>query len=106
MKRIDVVPWPAGWYFFVLAFFSGPTILPPMIDKQTPLPFETFLASARSLAARGGLEALRNPHALIGRQCRCRGCFCCAALQVYNQLRDIEEKASRLSPGESNPYPF
>jgi hypothetical protein len=42
---------------------------------------------ARKLLAEKGLEALYNPHAMVGRICGCKSCFCCAALQVYTEAK-------------------
>jgi len=49
--------------------------------------YSNQLAKARQLLAERGADALNNPHAAIGRICGCRDCFCCAALQVYNEAR-------------------
>jgi len=47
--------------------------------------FAAQINTARKLANEKGIEALRNPHALIGKMCRCGDCFCCAALLVYTE---------------------
>jgi hypothetical protein len=44
--------------------------------------YEKQLAAARRLLEKDGREALNNPHAMIGRQCGCRDCFTCAALEI------------------------
>jgi hypothetical protein len=49
--------------------------------------YENQLWHARKLAAESGLEALNNPHAMIGRTCGCGSCFCCAAAQVYREMK-------------------
>ena len=54
--------------------------------------YQNQLAEARKVARERGLEALNNPHAMTGRICGCRNCFCCAALEVYNELRKAKSK--------------
>lgn len=44
--------------------------------------WENQLWHARRLLQEKGWHALNNPHAMIGRQCGCGNCFCCAALTV------------------------
>jgi CDGSH-type Zn-finger protein len=56
------------------------------LQSEAPT-WENQLAKARKLAAKDGIEALNNPHAMTGRICRCGDCFCCAALAVYEELR-------------------
>jgi len=56
------------------------------VDHNYPS-WENQLWHARQLADKSGLEALHNPHAMIGKQCGCGSCFCCAALKVYNELK-------------------
>ena len=56
----------------------------PLNARDEPT-YGNQLRRARELLAREGREALNNPHAMIGRQCRCGQCFCCAALQVWNE---------------------
>jgi hypothetical protein len=53
-------------------------------DHDEPT-YENQLREARKLLADKGPNALRDPHALIGRQCGCGNCFCCAALQVLRE---------------------
>jgi len=43
------------------------------------------LGQARQLLKEKGPRALENPHAMVGRTCGCKVCFCCAALQVLNE---------------------
>ncbi len=45
--------------------------------------YKNQLIEARKLLAEKGKEALYNPHGMIGKTCGCKGCFCCAAYQVY-----------------------
>jgi hypothetical protein len=56
------------------------------MKTRTEPTFANQLWHARKLAAEQGLEALRNPHALIGQSCHCGDCFCCAAWKVYREL--------------------
>lgn len=44
--------------------------------------YETQLEAARKVLRTQGVLALDNPHAMIGRRCKCRDCFCCAAAEV------------------------
>lgn len=45
------------------------------------------LAEARRLLKEKGPDALNNPHAMTGRICHCFDCFCCAALQVFEEYQ-------------------
>jgi hypothetical protein len=47
--------------------------------------YENQLWHARKLMSEKGRDALNNPHAMIGRTCRCGSCFCCAAAQVLKE---------------------
>lgn len=58
------------------------------IDRDEPT-YENQLWHARKLLSEKGIEALRNPHALIGEKCGCGTCFCCAALTVYREARHV-----------------
>ena len=49
--------------------------------------YQAQLARAKQLAKEKGLDALLNPHARTGRMCGCGDCFCCAALEVWSELR-------------------
>jgi hypothetical protein len=75
--------------------------------KQSPKRFDdepTFanqLRRARELYEREGREALDNPHAMIGRQCRCGSCFCCAAAQVLSEMQDTAPAV--FNPAEVQP---
>lgn len=46
--------------------------------------WENQIRMARELLESKGADALLNPHAMTGRICGCKDCFCCAALKVYN----------------------
>lgn len=52
--------------------------------------YEVMLENARTIARHNGLDALNNPHAMIGRTCRCGSCFCCAALEVWTELDELQ----------------
>jgi bacterioferritin-associated ferredoxin len=64
-------------------------------DHNAPT-WENQLWHARKKAADDGIEALNNPHAMIGRTCRCGTCFCCAAAVVYDELRARPMKSKHL----------
>jgi hypothetical protein len=49
--------------------------------------FQNQLREARKILETQGPEALRNPHALTGKNCGCKACFCCAAFIVYAQTK-------------------
>lgn len=52
--------------------------------------YENQLWHARKLLMDKGRAALDNPHAMIGRQCGCGACFCCAAVQVIKEVRGLK----------------
>ena len=45
------------------------------------------LYKAAALLESQGMDALTNPHAMIGRTCGCGSCFCCAALEVLTKAK-------------------
>jgi hypothetical protein len=53
-------------------------------DHSEPT-YENQLWHARKLLREKGREAVNNPHAMIGRDCKCGDCFCCAAAQVLRE---------------------
>ena len=65
------------------------------MNRHTEPTYENQLWHARNLVAEKGIEALNNPHAMIGRTCKCGQCFCCAAAQV---VREVEQENSCESP--------
>jgi hypothetical protein len=60
--------------------------LNPSRDKTTPTYNNQLWAAAKLLADKGP-DALVNPHAMIGRTCGCRECFCCAADEIYQAVK-------------------
>lgn len=50
---------------------------------------------ARALGAGQGTRGLWR-HAMVGRMCGCRDCFCCAAMQVRDELAE-DVRALRLA---------
>lgn len=60
--------------------------LNPSRDKTTPT-YNNQLWAAAELLADKGLDALNNPHAMIGRSCGCGDCFCCAAAEIVKAVR-------------------
>lgn len=54
-------------------------------DRYSIPTYENQLWHARKIINERGREALNNPHAMIGKQCRCGSCFCCAAQQVVRE---------------------
>lgn len=63
-----------------------------MTDYDAPT-YENQLTHARALLADKGPAALKSPHVYTGRQCRCGGCFTCAAAQVYGEWQAARERA-------------
>ena len=55
-----------------------------MTRQHSEPTWENQIWHARKLAKEKGLRAVYNPHGMIGKQCRCGNCFCCAALYVWN----------------------
>jgi hypothetical protein len=49
------------------------------------------LIDARQLAQREGIDSLRQ-HARVGKSCRCKNCFTCAAWAVLGYLLVLEDK--------------
>ena len=58
------------------------------VDRSAPT-YENQLYHAHKLLQDKGLAALENPHAMIGRGCKCGDCFCCAAAQVSRDYRRV-----------------
>lgn len=56
------------------------------IDRSKPTRANQIWHAERLLAEKGR-DALLNPHGLIGKECGCGTCFCCAAWYVYR--RDV-----------------
>lgn len=52
-----------------------------MTDRSVPT-WENQMWHARKLLHERGIDALVNPHAMIGKTCGCGECFCCAAMEV------------------------
>lgn len=61
-------------------------------DHSAPT-YENQLWHARKLADEKGLKALDNPHAMIGRACKCGTCFCCAAAAVVKERTGVSAQA-------------
>ena len=62
------------------------------MDRSEPT-WENQVWHARQLLAKHGYNALYNPHAMIGKECGCGTCFCCAALKV---CKDDEHNRSQV----------
>lgn len=59
--------------------------------------YENQLWHARKLLAEKGRAALNNPHAMIGRQCGCGTCFCCAAAKVIADFDATQPQSTSTS---------
>lgn len=62
-------------------------------DNEDRDNYHDQLEKARRLLKEKGRDALYNPHAATGRICGCRDCFCCAALEVWQEAALKKEKA-------------
>ena len=68
-----------------------------MNDRTEPT-WENQIWHAERLLNEKGPEALNNPHAMIGRTCKCGTCFCCAAATVYKKhMRDFDKAAEYVA---------
>lgn len=61
--------------------------------EPEPVTWPAQIRAARLLLKRQGRAALENPHAMIGRQCKCSNCFTCAAAYVIQELDEKSRKA-------------
>jgi hypothetical protein len=52
------------------------------MNNRTEPTYENQIWHAKRLLKEQGYDALNNPHAMIGRTCKCGTCFCCAAAEV------------------------
>lgn len=74
-------------------FFSGKENEPTYVNQ---------IRLARKLLSERGIHALYNPHAATGKICGCGDCFCCAALEVYNEARkQIASKVNDAIEGQA-----
>jgi hypothetical protein len=108
MRKIDelrykVICWPhaqGAWWLVVETGADGslsPVMeLHPTWNSQRDMPptYPNQLYKAAELLAEKGLDAINNPHAMIGEDCRCNGCFCCAAREVLNKCFFPEKAAA------------
>lgn len=90
MAELRVVEWtPNSTWLVAVTGKDGsytPVIeLHPEGDGTKPT-FSNQVYQAAKLAADKGADALNNTHAMIGRDCRCQDCFCCAAKLVYDKI--------------------
>lgn len=58
--------------------------------EPEPVTWSAQVRAARLLLKRQGRATLENPHAMIGRQCKCGNCFTCAAAYV---IQELDEKS-------------
>lgn len=91
----NVIRWPnsdgSWWLVSEASETSGysPIIeLNPRWSKGRLEPtWQNQLYAAAELLVKEGLNALNNPHAAIGRECKCGQCFCCAAEKIVGTVR-------------------
>lgn len=84
----NVIRWPNStgdwWLVSESSETSGYTPirqLHPTGNKTAPT-YNNQLWRAAELLANKGLAALNNPHGMIGAECGCDTCFCCAAAEI------------------------
>jgi hypothetical protein len=103
----NVIRWPDAqgdwWFVCERSTTSGFTPLMPLYPRwnskgEMPPTYENQLWCAAELLVNKGIEALNNPHAMIGRSCGCGDCFCCAALEVYKIAEDVAMTQRSPSP--------
>jgi hypothetical protein len=76
----------------------------PWLTDNSAVPnYKLQLRKAREMLRDKGPDALLNPHAMTGRICGCRDCFCCAALEIYNESAKIEDRHNRIKSRQQNP---
>jgi hypothetical protein len=64
-------------------------------DTHSEPTYANQLWHARKLLEDEGIAALRNPHAMIGQQCGCGECFCCAAYEVAREYTQAQKEANQ-----------
>lgn len=92
--KYNVIRWPDSngnwWLVSEASETSGYTPileLHPKWTKGQMLPtYANQLWMAAELLAKEGKEKLNNPHAMIGRTCKCQSCFCCAAVEILREV--------------------
>jgi len=101
MKRFyNVIRWPDARGKWWLVAETGPDgSYSPLLEitgttgKCTEPTYPNQLWQAAKLLVDKGIEAVHNPHAMIGATCGCNDCFCCAAQAVYEAARSVEVRA-------------
>lgn len=88
-RTFKVIEWtPKDWWLVEVTGKDGsysPILnLCPEGDGSQPT-YENQIFQAAKLLEKKGPKALENPHAMIGRDCNCGECFCCAAAFVLHQ---------------------
>lgn len=63
---------------------------------------QTLRQQAVRVLREQGIEALRVPHAQIGKACKCGTCFCCNALQVVKEATAAQDALDRFP--DASPY--
>lgn len=95
-SKLNVIRWPnaQGAWWLVSESENGyfPHLeLHPKWNAKRELPptWDNQVWSAAELLVKDGPKALENPHAMIGRDCNCKDCFCCAAAFVLHQANIV-----------------
>lgn len=100
----NIVRWPdvQGSWWLLAESLSGyvPVLeLHPHWNKKREMEptYDNQLYRAAELLVEQGLDAVNNPHAMIGRSCRCGDCFCCAAHDIYSRAREVSNSISAVA---------
>jgi hypothetical protein len=91
-----VIDWPSNgrekWLVAVTGTDGSYTPIAELgrISKRATEPtYNNQRYHAAVLLSERGIEALNNPHAMIGRTCGCGTCFCCAAAEIESKARKL-----------------
>jgi hypothetical protein len=91
-----IVNWPdvngAPWLVAVTGSdgsYSPLARLNGITKTRTEPTYNNQRYQAAQLLTERGIEALNNPHAMIGRTCNCGTCFCCAAAEIEKLAREV-----------------
>jgi hypothetical protein len=104
-RKFNVIRWPNadGQWWLVSESENGYLPLLELHPKWTPktrelMPtWENQLWRAAELLVHEGIEAVRNPHAMIGEDCKCGTCFCCAAMEIVRRAAEVPAVAAPLA---------
>jgi hypothetical protein len=94
-RKFKVVDWTASHLWLVEVTGKDGSYTPILELRRdgdgTKPTYNNQIYQAARLLETGGPQALENPHAMIGRDCNCGECFCCAAAFVLHQANLVVE---------------